>query len=266
MSAIHIWIPDPQLRPGAPSDHMSWAGRYIAESYGGRRNVTILNAGDHYDLPSLSSYDRKGGVLLENQRLTDDIDEGDYGWDLLTDPIASVKRWKPRKVYLPGNHEERLYRFMRDDATFDGSWDLNYAEAWGWEIREYLEPVWIDGVCYSHYLYNPNSGRPYAGQSMDTRLKTVGHSFTQGHQQGLLYGVRSTMGGMQHGLVAGSFYIAPQVYRGLQAQNEWTGIVVCHDVHDGHYDPMFVSLDWLCKRYTGKPVQQWYSEWKAENS
>lgn len=256
-SNIHIWIGDPQLRGDHPSDHMEWAGRYIADSYGGRPNVTILNGGDHYDLPSLSSYDRKGGVLLEGQRLTDDIEAGDVGWDLLTDPIHSVPRWKPRLVYLRGNHEDRLYRFMRDDATFAGSFDLDYAEAWGWEIHEFLEPVWIDGVCYSHYFYNQNSGRPYSGQSMDARLKTIGHSFTQGHQQGLMHGVRSTLKGLQHGLVAGSFYIAPQGYRGLQAQNEWCGLVVKHQVEDGAYDPMFVSLEYLCRRYTGMTLSDW---------
>ena len=259
MDSTHIWIPDPQLTPGEPVDQMEWAGRYIAENYD-RKNVTVINGGDHYNLGSLSSYDRKGGVLMEGQRLTDDIEVGDVGWDLLSEPMHRMKR-KPRKVALRGNHEERLYRFMRDDATFDGSWDLDYAEAWGWEIHEYLEPVIIDGIAYAHYFYNEGSGRPYTGE-IPGRLAKIGMSFTQGHQQGLRFGLRSTVGGRQYGLVAGSFYIHEEAYRGPQQRDEWRGIVVCHQVEEGAYDPMFVSLDFLCRRFTGLTL----ADWKRDHS
>ncbi len=82
-------------------------------------------------------------------------------------------------------------------------------------------------------------------------------SFTQGHQQGLMYGLRSTIAGMQHGLVAGSFYIHEEAYRGPQQRTEWRGIVVKHQVENGSYDPMFVSLDFLCRRSTGLTLTEW---------
>lgn len=200
-------------------------------------------------MPSLSSYDR-GKKAMEGRRYEDDIRAGSEAFALLDGCIReAAPKWKPRKVFLFGNHENRIVRAAEDNAQFDGKIGLHDCDTLDWERHGFLEPVWVDGVCYSHYFYNQNSGRPYGGSNVETRLKTIGHSFTMGHQQGLLYGVRSTMGGMQHGLVAGSFYQHNEEYRGPQATGEWRGIVVCHEVADGHYDPMFVSLDYLARRY-----------------
>ena len=56
-------------------------------------------------------------------------------------------------------------------------------------------------------------------------------------------------GQTQIGCVAGSFYQHNEDYRGPQAASEWRGLVVKHEVANGDYDPMFVSLDFLRKRY-----------------
>lgn len=242
-------IPDTQVKPDVPIDHLLWAGRYIGEQLGGRKNVTIIHLGDHWDMPSLSSYDR-GKKAMEGRRYSDDIQAGNDGMDLLVGSMEqAAPKWKPRRIFLHGNHEDRITRAANDNAQFDGAVSLDHLNLKAWESYGYLEPVWIDGVCYAHFFYNPNTGRPYGGNNVETRLKTIGHSFTMGHQQGLLYGLRSTMGGMQHGLVAGSFYLHDEDYKGPQGNAHWRGIVVCHDVRDGHYDPMFVSLEYLERRY-----------------
>jgi hypothetical protein len=107
-------------------------------------------------------------------------------------------------------------------------------------------------VAYSHYFYNPNTGRPYAGENLLLRLKTIGHTFTMGHQQGRRYVDRAVGGRLQHGLVLGTTYLHDEKYLGPQGNTYWRGIVVCHQVEQGSYDPMFVSLDYLCRRYEGK--------------
>jgi hypothetical protein len=106
-------------------------------------------------------------------------------------------------------------------------------------------------VGYAHYWYQPMSGRPFTGM-IETRLKTIGHSFTQGHQQTLMYGFRYVSETSQHGLVAGSCYLHDEDYKGPQGNSHWRGIIVCHEVQDGSYDPMFISLDYLCRRYERK--------------
>lgn len=262
--STHLVIPDTQSKPGTPSEHLAWIGEYIID----RKPDVVVHLGDHWDMPSLSSYDR-GKRASEGRRYSEDVQKGNDDLALLTAPLwahqASIRarrplrrheQYTPRLVLLRGNHEYRIERALEDAAVWDGKIGFDDLESPGWEVHDFREVVCIDGVYYSHYFYNPMTGRPYGGQSIDTRLKTVGSSFTMGHQQGLWYGLRPTIGGMHHGLVAGSCYLHDEDYLGPQANDNWRGIVVCHQVENGSYDPMFVSLDFLCRKYEAMPLER----------
>ncbi len=254
-------IPDTQSKHGVPLDHLSWIGQYIVD----RKPEVIVHLGDHWDMPSLSSYD-KGTRAFEGRRYQEDIKAGNEAFAVLNDALASEhsrqrrnkeKLYLPEKHFLVGNHEERIARATNDTPELDGAigyHDFN-AEALGWQVHDYLDPVLVDGVAYSHYWYNPGNGRAYNGM-IETRLKNIGFTFTQGHKQGLLYGLRQVGDRLHHGLVAGSCYLHDEDYLGPQATTYWRGIIVKHQVCDGSYDPMFVSLDYLARRYTGKPVDR----------
>lgn len=258
--ATHVVIPDTQVKPGVPTEHLSWIGQYIVDKFAGRKNVTIVHLGDHYDLPSLSSYEKRGSKSMEGKRYEADINAGNAGmtslmsaWSDYNDERRALKKrqWYPRMVFLMGNHEDRARRYIEDNPHMDGTSNLELkwnVQEWGWEVHDFLEPVFIDGIGYSHYWYNPMSGRPLAGL-VSTRLKTLGHSFTMGHQQTLDYAIRFVRDKSQHGLVAGACYLHDEGYKGPQGNDHWRGIIVKHEVRDGSYDPMFVSLDYLRRRY-----------------
>lgn len=252
----HFVIPDTQVKPGVPTAHLPWIGQYIVD----KRPDRLIHLGDHADMASLSSYDRKGGKLSEGRRYVADIDAANEGMDELMSPLEWHNHDNPRDKILPdrdfflGNHEYRIVRAINNDAAMEGLVsldDLNYA-AWGWNVHDFLVPKNIDGVWYSHYFANPKTGKPYGGESIDARLKTLGHSFAMGHQQGLMWGRREKPTGAAHvGLVAGSCYLHDEEYMGPQGNNHWRGVVVMTQVEDGQYDPNFVSLDSLCRRYEG---------------
>lgn len=247
----HIWIPDTQIEPGRPTKHVDWIGQFIADEYNGT-DLVVIQGGDWWNMGSLSSYDKKGGTRMEGRRYVKDIDSGNDAFIAFHNAFAHVPC---RRVFLHGNHENRIVRAYEQDATLDGAFSLDHLivnQGLGWESYDFLDPVLIDGITYSHYFYNPNTGRPYAGQNIETRLKQVLHSFTMGHQQGRKWGQIQTIHGTLNGLVAGSCYLHEEDYLGPQALNHWRGIVVCHEVHQGDYDPMFVSLDYLSRRYDGK--------------
>ena len=256
LDAVHVVIPDTQAKYGVPTAHLEWAGKYISEKFGDRRNLKIIHLGDHWDMPSLSSYDRKGGKLMEGRRYTTDIKYGNEAWHLLNAHIAV--RSDVERHFLMGNHEERINRASDQDAQLAGLItldDLAVKHDSLWRVHDFLDPVTLDGVMYSHYFANRMTGRALSGQSMDARIKTVGRSFTMGHQQGLWFGRREIVGGGAHlGLVAGSCYIHDEEYLGPQGNDHWRGIVVCYNVRRGDYDIKPVSLDSLCKRYEGKPL------------
>jgi hypothetical protein len=249
---VHVVIPDTQVGPGVPTQHMNWIGHYIKDEYDGA-DLTVVHLGDHWTMDSLSSYDRKGGTLMEGRRYIKDIEAGNAAFN---DLHASFQGVKCRRVFLMGNHEQRIVRATDNDATLDGIVTLGHlsVHAAGWEVHDFLEPVTIDGVTYAHYFVNPGTGRPLAGANLETRLKTVGHSFTMGHQQGLKWGRIDTIRGAHIGLAAGSCYIHDEPYLTPQVTNYWRGILVCHNVRGGDYDLMQVSLDYLARRYEGKPL------------
>lgn len=249
--SIHIVIPDTQTKPDVPADHLQWIGEYINEQFSSKdANITIIHLGDHWDMPSLSSYD-KGKRSMEGRRIFDDVAAGNEAFNILAEPFAKLKA---KRLFLTGNHEERIERAIECNPQMEGVLTLAQLKVpQKWETVPYLEPVTLEGITYSHYFYNPNTGRAYGGTSIDLRLKVMGQSFTMGHQQGLLWGRRELNNDRTHiGLVAGSCYLHDEDYRGPQANDHWRGIIVCHNVEDGEYDPMFVSLDYLCRRYTGR--------------
>lgn len=254
----HILIPDTQAKPGVQLAHHGWIGQYIADKYVGKP-LTVIGGGDHADMPSLSSYD-KGTGRMEGRRYVRDIDAHNEAWALLDAPIAKAEREQrrrstfvaPRKVKLRGNHEYRITRAANQNVQLEGIVTLDDLDDKGWEVHDFLEVVTIDGVAYSHYFANPMTGRPFGGQSIDARLKTIGFSFSMFHQQGLKTGIRDLTNGERHrGLIAGSCYLHDEEYLGPQGNSCWQGIIVCHQVRKGDYDLMEVSLDYLCRRYEG---------------
>jgi hypothetical protein len=263
----HIVIGDTQIKPGVETAHLTWIGQYLVDQFAGQ-DVSIIHIGDHADMPSLSSYDR-GKKEMEGRRYKADIKAANRGFDLLCAPLAKYNaerrardRWFPDRHITLGNHEARISRACEDDAQLEGIVtldDLNFAEH-GWKVHKFLQPVVIDGVSYCHYFYNPQTGKPYGGQNLDTRLKTIGHTFTMGHQQGLKYSLREVGKTRHHGLVNGSCYLHDEKYLGPQSTAYWRGIVVKHQVEKGTYDPMFVSLDYLCRRYTRKTLATFMKE------
>lgn len=265
-TTTHLVIPDTQVAPGVPTEHLSWLGQYIVDRWHDDNKFKIVHLGDHADMSSLSSYDKKGSKTMEGQRYLADIDAANKAFDKLNAPLIEFNRkrrknkerqWWPERHVLIGNHENRITRAIEDEPKLDGilSLDhLNYKQH-GWQVHEFLHILWLDGVAYSHYFYQPNSGRPYSGMA-ETRLKSIGHTFVQGHQQGLQIAQRSVAGGRQRAIIAGSAYLHNEDYRGPQATDEWRGVLVLHQVAGGNFDVMEVSLDFLARRYEGTTLEK----------
>lgn len=250
-------IPDTQVKPGVETEHLTWAGQYIVD----KRPDVVVHLGDHWDMPSLSLYDR-GKRQAEGRRVHDDIQSGNRGLELLTQPLLDLQErqrgqhksiYKPRLVLLRGNHEYRIERAADEAPHLYGT--LNYEQfndvELGWEVHDFLEPVDINGVKFAHYFYNPLSGNPWGGMA-STMLKNIGFSFVMGHRQGKeMFERHLSDGTVQRALIVGSFYQHEEEYKGPQANHHWRGIVMLHEVANGNYDLMEVSMDYLRRKYDG---------------
>lgn len=239
-------VADTQCKSEEDLTYMLWIGKYIAE----KKPDIIVHIGDHYDFPSLSSYD-KGKSSAEGRRLHKDIEAGNIGFEYLNKFIEQEVGYNPRKVFTVGNHEQRLDRYIDDNPELVGTLGVDklpFAK-YGWEVHPFLKPVEIEGIFFVHYLANPMNGKPYGGNAMNI-LKTVGRSFVVGHKQCLDVALRPTIDNkLQLGIVNGAAYPHDEGYKGYQGNNHFRGLTVLHEVEDGFGLPMFVSLDFMKEKY-----------------
>ncbi len=250
----HFLIPDAQVRPGVPLDHIAWIAQAIVDYL----PDTVVNIGDWWDMPSLSMHDGPGTLHAEGARYEDDVQSGNDAFAVLCAPMEAeqarrvrrkIKRWEPRKVFCFGNHENRINRAINSAPKFAGTIGEHHLKTRDWERHPFLARVWQDGLLYSHYFQSSHSSHAIGG-SIDNRLNKIGASFVQGHEQGFRYATRiQGSGSTWHGLVAGSGYLHDEHYRGNQGNGHWRGVVVLNEVRDGDYCVMPLTLDYLCRKY-----------------
>lgn len=255
-NCTHLMIPDTQCKPNIDMSYLRWVGEYIVE----KRPDVIIHIGDHADMPSLSSYD-KGKRAAEGKRVQDDIEASIMGMNILLRPLYHLQKeqerkgeriYKPRMVFTLGNHEERIQRHVNANPELHGflSYDNLLLEQMGWEVYDFLQPVIVNGVTYCHFMANPMTGKPWGGTAQNI-LRHVGESFSMGHKQTLDVATRflPASGKQQWAIIAGACYTHDEEYKGYQGNHHWRGVVVKHNVMEGSFNPMFVSLDYLRVRY-----------------
>lgn len=249
----HLVIPDCQVRDGDDFEFLSCIGRYITK----KQPDTIVCLGDFADMPSLSSYD-VGKRSFEGKRYKKDILAVHVAMSALLAPITEFnkqakankqKQYKPRKVMLMGNHENRINKAVNNDAKLEGvlsTTDLGYEK--DWEVHDFLEVVVIDGVAYSHYFTTGTLGRPCTTAAAQLTKKHM--SCIAGHQQGLQIAMGHRADGSPiTSIIAGSCYEHDEDYMGPQGNKHWRGILVLHEVSNGAFDLMPVSLKYLKEKY-----------------
>lgn len=241
-SRTHLIIPDCQVHEGVPTEHLEWVGRYIAE----KRPDVIVCIGDFADMPSLSSYD-KGKKRFEGRRYVSDIEAARAAMERLTKPFTSLPDYKPRMVLTMGNHEDRITRAIEDAAILEGTiglHDLAY-ESFGWEVHPFLEVVEIDGVEYSHYFTSGVMGRPVT--SAAALLRERAGSAVMGHVQHTDVAFHKKT--QKIAIFAGTCYLHEEEYLTPQGNVQRRQIVMLYEVEDGRFDPLFVSLGYLRRKY-----------------
>lgn len=129
--------------------------------------------------------------------------------------------------------------------------DLPYES---WEVHPFLKPVFIDGIAYCHYFPTGVMGRPATTAS--AMVSKLHMSCIAGHQQGkqVAYGKRPD-GSTITCIIAGSCYEHDEHYLDAQTNKHWRGVIVLHEVEDGCFDEMFVSLSYLKKNMEQNKIQ-----------
>ena len=251
----HAVIPDCQVKPDCDISYLTHVGEYLAE----KQPDVIVQIGDFAHMPSLSSYE-VGKKAFAGKRYKDDVAYTKKAMAALLKPIQKLqkyhaslhkKQYNPRMILTLGNHEHRIHRAINNDAAkLDGVIsvdDLGYRPA-GWEVHEFLDTVVVDSIVYSHYFVTGVMGRPVTSPAALISKKHM--SCVMGHvqQRGVAYGTRAD-GKEIKGIFAGTCYTHNEDYLGPQGNKHWRGIWMFHEVNDGQFDELQISLPYLQKRY-----------------
>lgn len=249
-----LYIPDVQAKPDQDYTFLEHIGKYLVE----KRPDVVIQGGDFADMESLSTYD-VGKKSFEGRRYTRDIEASLAAMTSLMTPLWEFnkkakknkeKQYKPRQILTLGNHEARIDRAVNSDPKLEGLLsieDLSY-EMFGWETYPFLDVVVVDGVAFSHYFTTGTMGRPATSAAAQLSKKHM--SCVAGHQQGLQIATGHRADGKRlTSIIAGSCYEHDEDYMGPQGNKHWRGCLMLHEVCDGEFDLMPVSLSYLRKKY-----------------
>lgn len=247
-----VVIPDCQVKPGAPTKHLEWAGKYIAD----KKPDVIVNIGDFWDMESLSSYDA-GRKCFEGRRYKKDVEAGNEAMQLLLGPIKKeIKRlqrnkkkvWKPRMVFTMGNHEQRIERAIDKDAILEDTIGYHDLCLDDWEVYSYLTPVEICGIMFSHFFTSGTMGRPVSSATALLNKKHM--SCVMGHVQDrdIAYSKKANGQGIT-GLFSGIFYQHDEDYLGNQGNESWRGIWTLFADGQGGFDEIPIPMHYLNQKY-----------------
>ncbi len=250
-------LPDAHCHPDHDSDRFYALGDFIAKE----QPDTILCLGDFADMPSLSSYD-KGTKGFEGRRYSKDVRSAREGMAALLSGIDKVnaervaqhrERYRPRRIMLLGNHEERVNRAVNHQAELEGTisiQDLGYEEA-GWEVHPYKTCVEVAGFWASH-CYFTRSGRELSSKNLASALLREGlSSAIVGHSHVKDSCVRTRKDGSKVLALSAGHYSHPQL--ALQgwaiggSAEWWAGVVVLDDAEGGFADDRWISQERLMK-------------------
>jgi hypothetical protein len=250
----HMVLPDVQAKPGHDFSYLNKIGRYMVE----KKPDKVICLGDFADMPSLSSYDI-GKKSFEGKRYVKDIAASHAAMQAFLGPLREFnerakrnkeKQYKPELILTLGNHENRINRAVNDSPQLEGVLsinDLGYSD-YGWTVHDFLDVVVVDGIAYSHYFTTGLMGRPVTTAAACLSKKHM--SCVQGHQQGLqIHSGYRADGTQMTSIIAGSCYEHDEDYMSSQGNKHWRGFLMLHDVQEGAFDVMPVSLKYINKKY-----------------
>jgi hypothetical protein len=251
----HLFVTDAHAHPDYNNRRADLVGRLIADI----KPDVVINGGDQWCMPSLSSFD-KGKMVFEGRAIKADIDAGLEFSDRMWHPMKKTKRRMPERHFLIGNHENRIPKVVNDQREFNGWLGLKDLD-----LDRYYDNVVeyngntpgvlnVDGIHYAHFFVSGVMGRPIGGEHPATSLLTKEFvSCSCGHIHVKDWSERTTVAGKKiYGLLGGCFIDYHVGWAG-EVNKLWSsGVSIKRSVEDGQYDLQWISLAALEREYGRK--------------
>lgn len=237
-------------------------GNFIVDT----RPDYIVSIGDFLTLDSLSAWDMSKRAKMEGRRYQLEIDAGNEALDRMLKPLKSLQKkqradkkkvYRPEIVYINGNHEDRLDRYLEQDPTFEGFASVEsdlQLEKRGITFVPYRDYFYIDGVGFTHVPFDkikPISGVDITRKASMVNVDSVvfGHTHelhvSNVHKQGQKH--------LQQVLNCGCYFEHKDDYVAGRMTNYWIGIVVLDIWKHGRFDINTYALSNLRRMYGDIP-------------
>lgn len=245
-------IPDSHVKPNQNLRRFGMAAKLFVE----HKPEIIICLGDWADMESLCHYDY-GHKSFEGRRVENDFKACKEALESFNHFLHKYSRgtYKPRKVMLLGNHENRINKAIEVDPKIDGLFSiksLGFKEA-GWEVVKFLEIFQYAGISFTHYFTSGVMGKGIGGKSPakamlnhckvsavagHTHIKDQGHDFNALNQQ-----IQT--------LVAGCFMEHDEAYSS-ECKRWWRGLWILKSYKRGTFEAFPYSMDELKATYLKK--------------
>ncbi len=226
-------------------------GNYILD----KKPEYVVIIGDFLSFNCLSAWDRDKRKLMENRRYSSEIEAGNEALNRMAMPLQEWRKrrkqsYSPSVIYLEGNHEDRLTRYLQGDPTFDGQVgvvkDL-YLEERGIEYVPFKENFNIDGVSFTHIPIS-SSGRPISNPTCAQKaLRLYHNSVVFGHTHTLDHCAEHKQNAphLNQALSVGCFFEHVDEYAKGSMTNYWRGIVHLNTYSENRFDYQTIAMSRL---------------------
>lgn len=246
---LTLVVGDVHVRPKQNLNRASILGRTIAETE--PRRVVFI--GDFLDFDSLSAWDRDKRKKMEGRRYAHDIHAGQNFLSLMEAECSGVDT---EYIFVEGNHEDRLWRYLDSDPTFDPSngVGIDYIKDLGlqdWTFIPYKEDYNYNGVAFTHVPIMEN-GRPVSGKYPSQRALDLYDGpvvFGHTHKFSVACVHRKNSPHLVQAVNVGCFFdFIPEYAKGSQT-SYWKGLVLLNHYSKARFGINAMPMGYLKKRY-----------------
>jgi hypothetical protein len=252
MSNRYLLVPDVHAYPGVSNERADWLGQLIVDL----KPDVVVNAGDHFDMTSLSSYD-KGKRSFVGKSYKADIDVGLEFHERMWAATKAAKKKRPHRIVFEGNHEHRIEPVLDLSPELVGT--IGFKD---YQFDEYYDEVIRydgglpgilerDGILFAHFFPTGISGRPVSGEWPARMLLAKNNkSSVAFHTHTLDFATRKTVAGEYlNCLVAGCYHDHTPDWAGPISKFWRAGVAVLDNVENGNFDFRWISLESMKNEY-----------------
>ena len=242
-------IPDAHVSPDQDLTRFKLLNKLILD----KKPDNIIFMGDFITLESLSNWDLNKAGVMEGRRYYQDIA---CGKDALAYTLAGVKEtYNPNVIFLMGNHEERLTRYVETKPELGEHLniikDLELYQLGINTVVQYRDYYSIEGVDFTHTPMNA-ANQPVAGKFAIHRASEMTNNslvFGHTHRKECVNFYRHGADDIIQTTMCGAFFehTDSYAYGGLNAY--WRGCMILNHWKYGRYDIEELSLERMYQLY-----------------